>query len=174
MIYSVRALRRGSTAVLALLVAGTMSASAQTPAASPAAMAPGAMAPAAMPGAHMPAPPGPPAGKVWKLSDTIQTFNGQCYLQSEGGDKDERAEPQGGQKCVFTGKLNGFFRVSVPGNPDEIVICQCKVTPGKPPTSTIRGTGREGEGPGAYSVVITGSSYGGSVILRVWEPPNAP
>jgi hypothetical protein len=170
MIHLVRAFRGGVTGTLALLVAGAMSASAQTPAASPGAMAPAAMAPAD----HMPAPPGPPAGRAWKLSDTIQTFNGQCRIQSEADDKDPRPEPKGGVKCVFKGKLNGFFQVTVPNDPDETIVCSCKVYPGKPPTATIRGTGREGQGPGAYSVVITGSSYGTSVILRVWEPPNAP
>lgn len=164
MIHVAETFRRGLIGALAILVAGTISASAQ--------MAP--MAP------HMPAPPRPPPGLL-KLSDTIQVFGikfNQCAMQSEAGDKDERPEPKVGPvNCVFSGKVNGMFRVTVAGNPDETIICQCTVS-GKPPNLTVRGKGREGVGPGAYSVVINGSLYGsvtnGSLIVRVWEPPSAP
>jgi hypothetical protein len=108
-----------------------------------------------------------------KLSDTIQIVGNTCQLISAGGDKEMPPDVAGKQKCVFTGKLNGFWRVYVPGNKDEIIVCSCKVGP----NNMITGTGREGEGPGAYSATITGVVHPGIVLnamIRVWEKPGAP
>jgi hypothetical protein len=107
-----------------------------------------------------------------KLSDTIQLQGRTCVIVSVASDIEVPPE-FGKQKCVFTGKLNGFWRVSVPGNKDEIIICSCKVGA----NGAMTGTGRENEGPGAYSVMITGTVKPGIVpnaIIRVWEKPGAP
>jgi hypothetical protein len=107
------------------------------------------------------------------LSDTIQIVASNCQLISAGGDKESPPEVAGKQKCVFTGKLNGFWRVYVPGSKDEIIICSCKVAK----NGLITGTGREGEGPGAYSVTINGKINPGIVLnatIRVWEKPGSP
>jgi hypothetical protein len=132
-------IRRALVGALALLIAGTTSAS----------------------------------GQQLVLSDTIQIVASTCQLISAGGDNEKPPEVAGKQKCVFSGKLNGFWRVYVPGNKDEIIVCSCKV--GK--NGAITGTGREGEGPGAYSVTINGKINPGIVLnatIRVWEKPGSP
>ena len=107
-----------------------------------------------------------------KLSDTIQIVASTCQITSAASDIEVPPE-FGKQKCVFTGTLNGFWRVYVPGNKGEIIVCSCKV--GK--NNAITGTGREGEGPGAYSVTITGKINPGIVLnatIQVWEKLGAP
>jgi hypothetical protein len=114
-----------------------------------------------------------------KLSDTIQLKNGTCLLTSAAEDKDAKPEVVGPQKCVFKVSPNGFIQISVPGNPDEFIICVCKIAP----SGAISGPGREGQGPGAYSVTIVGNTKPGTpptkllttgAIIRVLEPAAAP
>jgi hypothetical protein len=113
-----------------------------------------------------------------KLSDTIQLKNGVCTLKSEADDVE--APPEFGlQHCKFTVDPNGFIQVSVPGSKDDIIVCSCKLQP----NGTISGPGREGQGPGAYSVTILGKTKPGTTwaglmaagaIIRVLEPSGAP
>ena len=114
----------------------------------------------------------PASAKGLQLSDTIQIHGASCLIVSAASDIE--APPEFGKaKCVFTGKLNGFWRVYVPGNKDEIIVCSCKVSP----NGAMTGTGRENEGPGAYSVTITGTVTLGAAptaIIRVWEKPGSP
>jgi hypothetical protein len=116
---------------------------------------------------------GPP-----KLSDTIQLKNGQCTIKSVADDIE--APPEFGlQHCKFFVSPNGFIQVSVPGNKDDTIVCSCKLQP----NGTISGPGREGQGPGAYSVTILGNTKPGTTwaglmaagaIIRVLEPSGAP
>jgi hypothetical protein len=114
-----------------------------------------------------------------KLSDTIRLTNGVCLLQSTSDDKEAPPEVAGWQKCQFTISPSGFFRVFVPGNKDEIIICVCTIKP----NGMIGGSGRENEGPGAYSAIVRGQTKPGTTpanllkvgaLIKVWESPNSP
>jgi hypothetical protein len=114
-----------------------------------------------------------------KLSDTIRLVNGTCLLNSAADDKDAKPEPAGWQKCKFTVSPSGFIQISVPTDPDEFIICVCKIAP----SGAISGQGREGQGAGAYSVTIVGNTKPGTpptklltagAIIRVFEPAAAP
>jgi hypothetical protein len=112
------------------------------------------------------------AGPGLQLSDTITIKGASCVIVSVANDIEVPPE-FGKQKCVFTGKLNGAWRVDVPGNKDEIIICSCKVGP----NGVMTGVGRENQGPGAYSVTITGKVSIGAAptaVIRVWEKPGSP
>jgi hypothetical protein len=74
---------------------------------------------------------------------------------------------------------NGFFRVIVPGNSDEIIVCTCTIKP----DGTITGPARENQGPGAYTATIVGKTKPGTkpanvasvgAIIRVFEAPGQP
>ena len=177
MIHSFGMSSRALAGALALLVAGTASASAQTASTAPAAMQ--TTVPAKMPQKMPGKMPGkmPPPGLL-RLSDTITLRAGACWLVSDATDVEKPPEPRGPQRCIFRDLIPNTT-VSVPANKDEFILFQYEIRP----DGTIIGKGREGMNQGAYSCTITGKTRPGTkhgglmkagAVIRVMEIPSLP
>ena len=174
MIHCFGTFSRSAGAALALLVAGTIPAAAQTT------PAPMAMTMAPKPMQTMVTRPMQSPIPRLKLSDVITLRDGACWLVSDASDKEQPPEKPGPQRCIFRDVPGALTTVYVPGNRDEYITFQYTISP---TGAIVGGACREGLNQGAYPCRITGTTKPGTppgallkvgAVIRVWEAQGAP